>query len=200
MPDAARVCACCAPPTLDQDGFQPRGPLPDARRSPLAGALVEPGYEPRPGQQMPSCRKRRHVGADLAQNDFGRHSAHARDRDQSCDRVAKRRKQLLDPSIEGSDMSLQLLDQAKMMGNQEAMMRCHPAIESGDQFGSGTLQAGRSTFGQLGGDELLDGRFTQVNLRPGLAHQSNRSDTGADSGDLSSTGQAKAGVDPAGMN
>ena len=39
---------------------------------------------------MPSCRKQRHVGADLGQNDFGRHSAHARDRDQSCDRVAEK--------------------------------------------------------------------------------------------------------------
>ena len=72
---------------------------------------------------MPSCRKRRHVGADFGQNDFGRHSAHARDRDQSCDRVAKRRKQLLDASVEVSDVSLQLLDQAKMMSDQEAMMR-----------------------------------------------------------------------------
>src|ERR1700704_4452475 len=44
------LAACCAPSTLDQDGLQPRCTLPDARRSALAGALVEPGHEPRPGQ------------------------------------------------------------------------------------------------------------------------------------------------------
>src|SRR6185295_11383114 len=74
--------------------------------------------------------------------------------------IAKRCKQLLDASIEGSDVSLQLLDQAKMMGDQEAMMCRHPAIESGDQFGSGTLQARRSKLGQLGRVRLArDHRF-----------------------------------------
>jgi hypothetical protein len=35
------------------------------------------------------------------------------------------------------------------MGDQEAMMRRHPAFESGDQFGSGALQARRAELGQL---------------------------------------------------
>src|SRR5260370_1439021 len=74
---------------------------------------------------MPRCRKRRHIGADLGQNDLRRHAAHTGDRNKLCDRIAKRLQQLLDLRIEGCDVPLQLIDQAKMVGDQEPMMRRH---------------------------------------------------------------------------
>ena len=78
---------------------------------------------------MPGCRKRRHVGTDLGQNDLRRYSAHTGNRNELCDRIAKRRQQLLDPRIKGCDMALQLFDQPKMTGDQEPMMRRHAAVE-----------------------------------------------------------------------
>ena len=81
---------------------------------------------------MPGCRKRRHVGTDLGQEDLRRRGAHTRNRDQTCDGVARRSEQLVDPSIEDCDVSLQILDQSEMMGDQEPVMRRHAAVERSD--------------------------------------------------------------------
>ena len=85
---------------------------------------------------MPRCRKRRHIGADLGQNDLRRHFAHTGDGNELCDRISKRSQQLLDSRIEGRDVPLQLSDQTEMMGDQKPMMRRHAPIKRGGQFGS----------------------------------------------------------------
>ena len=72
----------------------------------------------------------------------------ARNRNQSLDGVTKGRKHLLDARIEGGDAPLQFLNQAEVMVDQEAMMRGHAAIDRSGQVGAGTLQTGRSEFGQ----------------------------------------------------
>ena len=74
--------------------------------------------------------------------------------------ITKRRQQLLDLRIEGCDVPLQLFDQAKMMGDQEPIMRRHTPIERGGQFGSMTFQTGRTEFGELNRVRLArDHRF-----------------------------------------
>jgi hypothetical protein len=79
------------------------------------------------------------------------------------DGLAKRRQQLFDPRIEGFDVPLQLLDQVKMMSDQEPMMRRHVPIERSGEFVLGTFQTCRSELGQLGRVRLArDHRFQHV--------------------------------------
>ena len=62
--------------------------------------------------------------------------------------VAKGCKHLSDPSVESGDVPFQFLDQAEVMVDKESMMRCHATVECSGKFGPGTLQTGRSEFGE----------------------------------------------------
>src|SRR5215831_15540852 len=59
------------PGALDQRGLEPRRALAHAGGPPLAGALVVPGAQAGPGDQVPRGREAAHVASDLGEDDAG---------------------------------------------------------------------------------------------------------------------------------
>ncbi len=82
---------------------------------------------------------------------------------------SKGSKHLFDPSVESGDAPLQLLDETEVMVDKESMMRCHATVERCGKVRPGTLQTGRSEFGQPHRVRLArDHRFQ--NAPPAHAH------------------------------
>jgi hypothetical protein len=85
----ALLCSDGSPGALDESCLQPGRAFAHAGGPALAGALVVPGTEPGPGNEVAFGREPTHVETDLGGNDLGSELADARDRAQDLDRYAK---------------------------------------------------------------------------------------------------------------
>jgi hypothetical protein len=83
--------AGCSSGTLNEDGLQPWGAFSNARRTSLAGTLVEARNKTRPGQEMTRRPKLPHVGADLGEEELGGALAQTRNLFQSFKGATKGR-------------------------------------------------------------------------------------------------------------
>ena len=110
----AALFAGSSPRALNEDRLQPGRAFAHAGGASLAGALVVPGTQPRPGDEMPRGWEPAHVGADLSEENAGRQFPYAWNVGQDRDQLAKGREVGLDLLVDLGDGPVQRIDLLKM--------------------------------------------------------------------------------------
>lgn len=148
----------------------------------LAGALVVPRAQSRPGSEVRGTPKAAHVRSDLGHHRLSRRLAHPRDRVQELDRLLKRARPLLDLLAQPLDAGIQFAEVAELLPQQEPLVFPH---DTGQRCLQGCLFSLQPALGhrgqQLGILDALDHRLQH--LPPGdpehVGHHRGRLDVGS---------------------
>src|SRR6516225_11391291 len=114
---------------FDEDLPQPAIPLPSLATQALATTFVVARTHPGPGGEMLGAGETAHIGADLRDENLGRPLTDPRNRIEEGDGFLVRRQSLVNFCTKARDRLVQVLQRAQVLGQQEAMVRCHASCQ-----------------------------------------------------------------------
>lgn len=139
-----------SPRGLDESGLEPRVALSELRGSALAGALVVPGAEAGPGDEMTGGGKARHIETDLGDDSPGHGIADAGNRGQERDLDSKGLEKFSDSLLDEAHGCFDGVDLGEVELEQEAVVVTDLAGQGLDELLLGRLEAARATQGGQG--------------------------------------------------